>query len=126
MRPAYFVLGAVLCSVSMIAVQAAEKKKAGAVPASTPEMIEKGKASYATNCLSCHGASADGMGPAGQYLNPKPRNLVKDTFKKGDKPENVFDVITNGLPGTTMTAFGHLKEDERWALTHYVLSLRKK
>jgi len=95
-------------------------------PASTPELIEKGKTSYATNCLICHGDKHDGNGPAGAALNPKPRNLVSDKFKKGDKAPQIFKTISEGLAGTTMTGYGHLPEDERWGLTHFIVSLRKK
>ncbi len=91
---------------------------------STPELIKKGKVAYTTNCLTCHGEKGDGKGPAGVALKPAPRNFVKDKYKKGDKPEQVFETITKGLPGTTMVGYGHLKEEERWAITHYIQSLR--
>ncbi len=95
-------------------------------PKSSPELIAKGKASYVTNCLTCHGENGDGNGPAGQYMNPKPRSYTKDKFKKGEKPEQVFKTITAGIDGTAMTGFGHLPEDERWGLVYYVLSFKKK
>jgi mono/diheme cytochrome c family protein len=31
------------------------------VPKSTPKLLEKGIASYATNCQVCHGPKGDGM-----------------------------------------------------------------
>lgn len=112
---------AILAALFSITSYAATK-----APASSPAMIEKGKASYAANCATCHGDSGDGMGPAGQYMNPKPRNFSKDKFKKGDKVEQIFQTITKGLAGTAMTAYGHLSEDDRWALSHYIVSLRSK
>lgn len=99
--------------------QAADFKKA------TPALLEKGKSVYTTNCATCHGDKGDGMGPAGQYLNPKPRNFAKDKFKKGDSPDAIFKTVTKGLDGTAMTAFGHLSEEDRWAVTHYVRSFKK-
>lgn len=90
----------------------------------TPELIKKGKAAYAINCLTCHGEKGDGKGPAGVALKPAPRNLVKDKYKKGDTDQQVFETISKGLPGTTMVGYGHLKEEERWAITHYIQSLR--
>ena len=65
-----------------------------AAPKSTPALMEKGKTSYATNCLACHGEKGEGNGPAGQYLVPKPRNFVTEPFKKGNKPDEVFKSIT--------------------------------
>ena len=95
-------------------------------PKATPELLEKGKAAYSTNCLTCHGEKGDGNGPAGAMMNPKPRDFAVGKFKKGNKPDQVFKTITNGLAGTSMAGFGHLSEEERWALAHYVLSFKTK
>lgn len=96
-----------------------------APPKLTPALLEKGKASYTTNCMTCHGEKGDGNGVAGAMMNPKPRNFMADKFKKGDKPDSVFKTISSGLPNTSMVGFGHLSDEERWALTYYVLDLRK-
>jgi mono/diheme cytochrome c family protein len=96
-------------------------------PKSTPELVEKGKALYATNCLACHGAQGQGDGPTGQYLNPKPRNLTSaEPFKNGKKPEEIFKTLTTGIPGSTMVPFAQVPEEGRWALTYYVLELQPK
>src|SRR5262245_30292940 len=76
-----------------------------AAPKATPELLAKGKASYTTNCVTCHGEKGDGNGPAGQYMKPKPRNLVTDKFKAGDKPEQIFKTVTEGLKNTSMVGF---------------------
>ena len=49
----------------------------------TPELLEKGKTVYTVNCMTCHGEKGDGNGPAGQYMNPKPRDFAKEKFKGG-------------------------------------------
>lgn len=36
-----------------------------------------GQAKYQQLCVTCHGASGKGDGPAGAALNPKPRDLTK-------------------------------------------------
>ena len=90
----------------------------------TPALLEKGKGAYAANCVICHGDKGDGNGVAGAAMNPKPRNFLVDKFKLGEKPENVFKGISEGLPGTSMAGFGHLPEEDRWGLAHYVLSFR--
>jgi mono/diheme cytochrome c family protein len=94
-------------------------------PKATPALLEKGKTVYVTYCQSCHGAKGEGDGPMGTFLNPKPRNFVADTFKQGDKPDQIFQTISKGVPGSTMVAFVNLSEEDRWALSHYVLELRK-
>lgn len=97
---------------------------ATAAPKKTPELVKKGKDVFAINCVACHGASGLGDGPAAVALNPKPRSFIKDKFKNGDKPVQVFKSISEGLSGTSMVAYGHLSESDRWALTYYVLSFR--
>ena len=91
-------------------------------PKETPELLEKGKAAYLVNCLACHGEKGDGAGPAGQALNPKPRDFSKDPFKQGTKPEELFKSISEGVAGTPMIGYAHLPEEDRWGLTYYVLS----
>ncbi|MEK6705968.1 MAG: cytochrome c [Bdellovibrionota bacterium] len=97
----------------------------GGAPQSSPELLAKGKAVYTINCLPCHGENGDGNGPAGAVMNPKPRNFNIDKFKGGEKPEQIFKTITSGLPNTSMATFGHLPEEDRWALVYHILSYRK-
>lgn len=98
--------------------------EAQAAPPASPELIAKGKAVFATTCVPCHGELGDGAGPAAAALEPKPRNFG-EPFKNGDKPENVMGTLTTGLPGTAMVTFAALAEEDRWALTYYVLELRQ-
>lgn len=92
---------------------------------STPELITKGQQIFTQNCVVCHGEKLDGNGPAGAALKPKPRNLATEPFKAGDKPEQILNTIEKGLKGTMMTSFAHLKEEEKWALVHFIKSKRK-
>ena len=87
--------------------------------------LEKGKAVFGINCTACHGEKGDGNGPAAAALNPKPRNYTTDSFKQGDSPEAVFKTVTAGVTGTPMVGFPHLSEEDRWAVTYWVLELRK-
>jgi mono/diheme cytochrome c family protein len=95
-----------------------------AAPKSTPALLEKGKTSYTRNCLACHGETGDGNGPTGKFLRPKPRDFRTEPFKQGNKPEEVFNTISKGVPNTPMVAFSTLPEEERWALAYYVLELQ--
>ncbi len=97
----------------------------GEAPKPTKELLEKGKTSYGKNCAPCHGEKGDAVGPMAAVLNPKPRNFLSEPFKKGNKPEEVFKTVTEGLPGSTMVSFRQLTEEDRWALTYYVLHLQK-
>jgi mono/diheme cytochrome c family protein len=101
-------------------VVAAAPGRAVAPPARTPELLAQGKASYATYCASCHGPTGAGDGPAARALKPPPRDL---TALSGGAPA-VFQVLGTGVKGTAMAPFKHLSEPDRWAIAHYVESLR--
>lgn len=90
----------------------------------TAEAAAKAKTTFMTTCSPCHGPKGHGDGPAAAALNPKPRNFTTDTMKNGDKVEDVFKSISEGLKGTPMVAFAHIPENDRWALAYYVLQLR--
>jgi mono/diheme cytochrome c family protein len=111
-------------SLAAAALLLAPAARAGAPPKKTPELLEKGKTSFARNCASCHGPKGEGDGVAAKALNPKPRNLVTEPLKNGSKPSQVFDTLATGIKGTGMIAYKHLPEEERWALAYYVLSLK--
>ncbi|HZH18224.1 MAG TPA: cytochrome c [Archangium sp.] len=96
-----------------------------AKPAPTKEMLDKAKTSFGRNCAACHGEKGDASGQMAAILVPKPRNFLKEPFKKGNKPEEIFQTLAMGIPGSTMVAFTQLPEDERWALSYYVLELQK-
>lgn len=104
-------------SVSLVAAQPAKE---------TPELLEAGKKLFGGTCVACHGEKGDGNTPAGNALNPKPRNFMVDKFKNGDSVQNIFDTLTKGLPGTAMTAYSYIPENDRWGLAYYVKSLTKK
>lgn len=86
------------------------------------KQLEKGKKLYQNNCTSCHGESGKGDGPAGQALEPAPRNFhaTDVEWTKGTSPLNIFNVLSNGIEGTAMSSYASMSEEERWALTHYV------
>jgi mono/diheme cytochrome c family protein len=92
-------------------------------PKKTPELLAQGKKLYEQNCMPCHGPKGDGKGPAGALLKPPPRDfnrpLSQWTYSKGDL-KKVFDVISKGIPNTTMVKWDQLSEQERWALVYFV------
>ncbi|MCL5019529.1 MAG: cytochrome c, partial [Patescibacteria group bacterium] len=95
-----------------------------ALAVSTDEVITRGSGLYQTNCASCHGQSGKGDGPKAERLNPKPRNYSnKKDFRNGTTVLNLFQTVTNGIPGTSMPSFDLLPVDQRFAIVHFIRTL---
>lgn len=90
---------------------------------STPEVVEYGHKLFKMNCALCHGAEGKGDGSAGAGLNPKPRNLVEGNWKKGAGIIAKYEVLTNGLPPSSMASWKQLKPADRWALAVFIQSI---
>jgi high-affinity iron transporter len=115
----------ILLPVTVLASVLSSWVAAATAPKQTPEMLQKGKALYQAQCLTCHGASGAGDGETAAYLTQAPGNFKKGGFKKGDQPGKVFQSVSEGNAAAGMPAFDKLPETDRWALVYYVLSLRK-
>jgi high-affinity iron transporter len=107
-----------LCAAFLLAAVA----RAAEPPKRTPELVAKGQAQFAKYCASCHGPKGEGDGPAAKALKPKPRNFVTEALKSPGVA-GVHETLTNGVKGTAMIPFKHLPDEDRWALSYYVVSL---
>lgn len=104
-------------------------KKIGKNPvAADAGAADKGKALFATNCASCHGAEGKGDGPAGAALDPKPRNLHENgTYKFGSGDLAMFRTIKYGVDGSGMAPWeGRMTDDECWQVVNFVKTLHGK
>jgi mono/diheme cytochrome c family protein len=92
-------------------------------PKKTPELLAKGKKLYEQNCTTCHGPKGDGKGQLGTALKPAPTNFIQPLkewpITKGTTSK-VFDVITKGIPNSSMVKWDQLSVEERWALVYTV------
>ncbi len=85
------------------------------------QSIAAGKAVYLKNCARCHGVSGKGDGPDGLLLNPRPADLTKHGVPGVHTDAQLFDWITNGLPGTRMPAWkDKISDTDRWNLVNYI------
>lgn len=91
--------------------------------------VAAGHALFATHCASCHGPMAAGDGAQAPKFNPRPSNLADAAWKHGPSDGEVFMVIRNGIPKTSMSAFGRnqkLTERQTWDVVNFVRSLGPK
>ena len=82
--------------------------------------VRRGSELYASQCAACHGLAGAGDGPAGRNLDPAPSNFHDAARMEQRSVFGLYNTITLGVPGTGMTSFQQLSEDDRWALAFYV------
>ena len=95
--------------------------------AQQPGDATAGKAIYEKKCAVCHGIEGKGDGPAAGQLDPRPRDFTRGLYKirttpSGNPPtdQDLFRVITEGIPGTSMPAWTVIPEKDRWNLVAYL------
>ena len=94
------------------------------------DLLPLGQQVYQQRCQACHGTSGDGVGPAAEFLTPRPRDYRRGIFKftsttYGSKPrrEDLIRTLQRGIPGTSMPSFARLPKREVEAVVDYVLAL---
>ena len=88
-----------------------------------PEAASLGAEVFRTNCEPCHGPQGHGDGPAGQALDPHPRNLAQLQARAGD--DFLFWRIREGKPGTSMVAWkGILTDEQIWQVISFLHTLQ--
>jgi mono/diheme cytochrome c family protein len=86
------------------------------------EAAADGAEVFHVNCEPCHGAQGHGDGPAGQILDPKPKNLGQ--FQKIAGDDILFWKITTGSPGTAMLPWdGILTDEQIWQVIAFLRTL---
>lgn len=82
---------------------------------------------YDKKCAPCHGAEGKGDGPGAAALDPKPRDFTRGLYKIRSTPSgmpptdaDLFRIITDGMPGTSMPGWKVLPERDRWNLVAYL------
>ena len=102
----------------------------GEPPRPSADLVRRGEAVWRqAKCWECHGDGGKGDGDKAEGLMDdfgfpiRPANLTTGQFKSGSDVTDIFRTITTGLSGTPMPSYGDtLSEDDRWALSYFVLS----
>ncbi|WP_202844911.1 cytochrome c/FTR1 family iron permease [Luteimonas saliphila] len=89
------------------------------MPAQAPRHA-RGEVLYAQLCASCHGAGGAGDGPASQGMDPPPIDFTDRARADERSVFALYQVIDQGLEGTTMVSYNGLPVEDRWALATYV------
>ncbi|QPJ63960.1 MAG: cytochrome c [Candidatus Nitrohelix vancouverensis] len=92
--------------------------------------LEKGRALYETQskpiaCKVCHGDQGNGLGDPDFESFPPARNFACAETMKGISDGQLFWIIKNGSPRTSMPAFKDLTTDEAWSLVAYIRSFSR-
>lgn len=93
----------------------------------------RGKEFFDRYCSGCHGERGNGKGPAAPFLDPKPRDFTRGTFKFRSTPSNSLPTdadlvrsIREGVHGTAMPAWKTLPDVEVKAIVAYLKTFSKR
>jgi cytochrome c oxidase cbb3-type subunit 3 len=85
------------------------------------DLEKTGQSVYQINCAFCHAADGTGKNWIGSFLEPPPRDLTQTALVSAMDPAVLRQRIVEGLPGTSMPAWGQvLSESELEALIAYL------
>jgi cytochrome c oxidase cbb3-type subunit 3 len=74
---------------------------------------EKGQRLFQANCSFCHAADGSGKNWIGSFLSPHPRDLTAASNMSDMTHSRLRQVIRDGLPGTTMSAWKNVLNEEQ-------------
>jgi copper transport protein len=112
------VIGGYVTASAVAAEQTAPSRLKNPIPMDQVA-LGRGRMLYQQNCLSCHGVAGRGDGPVGRSLNPRPADLRAHVTQHPDG--QLFDWVTNGVPGSAMPAFRDtISAEDRWRLIGFI------
>jgi mono/diheme cytochrome c family protein len=110
-----------------------ENPKIKSASAERNRNIHKGSRIFRMHCMHCHGLSGAGNGVAAASFTPLPRDYRRGIFKWKTSPgaqkptrDDLFRVISDGVPGTSMPSFKMLPAEQIQQLIEYVIFLSQR
>lgn len=91
-------------------------------PKSPPD-LKRGAAMYEAQCASCHGAQGRGDGPLAASLKPPPIAFADRERARSRSVLALYQIVSQGVAGTSMPGFAALPDNDRWALAFHVGTL---
>ncbi|TGK82611.1 cytochrome c [Leptospira noumeaensis] len=86
------------------------------------------EAMYVQNgCAACHGMGGNGRGTRSHLLSNSrvPNFQDKTTYIYGSTKEAIAKSIKNGIPGTYMKAYGHMRKQEIEAVAEFIQKMQR-
>src|SRR5690242_250396 len=83
-----------------------------------PQAVEAGRGAFRIYCSPCHGIRAEGgRGP----------DLTRGVYSAGERDADLFNAISNGVPGTEMPSFSlGLGDENTWRVVSYIRSVTRR
>ena len=110
-----------VCCLGLVSIAAAQDRN----PFSgNPEAAKAGASEFRINCALCHGLGARGGGRGPDLTRAQKKHVHNDA--------GMFQIISNGIPGTAMPANGTngqgvgMTDEEIWQIITYIRSLEVK
>ena len=127
----YFMFGAALFFTSFVFAQHSipwnvpetEKNKKN-LYASDESSKARGKKTYKTECLRCHGKEGKGDGSSSDLLDKQPADLTSEKVQNQTDGE-LFWKISEGRKPMPL-AKRTLSDDQRWDIINYIRTLKAK
>ena len=116
---------ALVASASLVWAQGEWKADAKCVTGAKNSVkgVGAAKKTVETNCVTCHGASGKGDGPAAAALPPpKPADWTSAKVQS-ESDAVLFCKISEGRGA--MPPWKHLPEKDRWEVVNYIRTLKK-
>lgn len=86
--------------------------------------LARGKKIFMSNCSECHGEEGRGDGPKASRLSFPPLDYRSDQVKALSDGE-LFYIITHGVEGSDMPAWGFFDDEDRWHLVNCVRTFQE-
>ncbi|WP_454905059.1 FTR1 family protein [Variovorax gossypii] len=90
---------------------------------SKPPDLARAKVLFEANCAACHGAAGRGDGPLGAKLQPPPIAFTDRDRARSRSVLALYQVVSQGVSGTSMPSFATLSDEDRWALAFFAGTL---